>query len=115
MISSWLVYGAKSNVICLLTGCYEWELPENRDCTLLCVSMSEYSTVSTINKDYTSHSCDTKRKPNECMVCRAILHEVSAQYRTRPKVECGTAGLPMSGGEWHTSPHKFGFLFMSWC
>ncbi len=37
------------------------------------------------------------RKPNDCVMCGAILYELDTQQcHTRPKVECGTAGLPMS-------------------
>ncbi len=35
------------------------------------------------------------RKPNHCVVCRAILHELgSMQYHKRLKVNDGVAGLP---------------------
>ncbi len=40
----------------------------------------------------------TKRKPNDCVVYGAILHVLGAeQCHMRQKVECGAAGIPMSG------------------
>ncbi len=39
-----------------------------------------------------------KRKPNDCVVNGAILHELrNQQCHTRPKVECGAAGFSMRG------------------
>ncbi len=54
-----------------------------------------------------------KRKPNGCMVCGDIHHELGTQQcHTRLK-ECGTDGLSTSGVRFHTLL-KFGFLFMPW-
>ncbi len=41
---------------------------------------------------------ELQRKPNDCVVCGSILHELDAQQcHTRPNVKCGGAGLPISG------------------
>ncbi len=56
----------------------------------------------------------SKRKPNDCMVCRAILHELGAQQcHRKPKVEYGAAGFTRSGVWPHVS-HPFGCLCMPW-
>ncbi len=55
---------------------------------------------------FTSH---TKRKPNDCVVCGAIVHLLGVRQCHRRK----KAELPMSGVCPHI-PHKFGFLFMLW-
>ncbi len=51
-----------------------------------------------------------ERKPNYCVVCMAILHELGAQQcYIKPKVECDAAGSPKSG-VWPYAPH---IIFLS--
>ncbi len=59
--------------------------------------------IRDVNNDEVHSHCleliiGNKRKPNDCVMCGVILHELGTQhYHTRLKAGNGTGGLHMNG------------------